>query len=189
MYVTALEASAPKRAAAFDWKPAPLIVTTAEPAAPLDGLKPVMRGFTVKLSLVVEPPAFVTPIGPVIAAGGTVVFSFVALTMLKDAETGPAAPANFTEVVPPNVLPVSVTTVLAGPLVGESGDATVGRTPSGVAEVKAPARLASMIFPVTAASGTTNVAWVAEAGVHTTGVDPTFAAVTWLRLKPSTETV
>jgi hypothetical protein len=96
----------------------PLIVTE-EPATPLIGDKLVMIGtdtVTVKLLLeVAVPPGVVTEIGPVVAEEETVAVICVALLTVKEAA---AIPLNLTAVAPVKFVPVMVTLVPLGPLVG-----------------------------------------------------------------------
>jgi hypothetical protein len=81
-------------------------IVTVEPVAPVAGVNPVILGRTVKLPRnEVVPPAFVTLIGPLVAAAGTVARSCVAETGVTVAAT----PLNFTD-APPSVLPLIVTT-------------------------------------------------------------------------------
>ena len=100
-----------KETAVAPARPLPARVTLA-PAIADAGVKPVSLGSTVKSPpLSVIPPAFVTETLPVVAAMGTVARSDVGERMLNAATT----PLNLTAVVPVKVLPVSVTTVPAGP--------------------------------------------------------------------------
>src|SRR5438132_10221555 len=70
---------------------------------------------TVKLALLVAvPPGVVTLIGPVDAPAGTVAVIRVSLLTPKVA----VVPLNFTAVAPLRLLPVMVTLVPTGPLVG-----------------------------------------------------------------------
>ncbi len=93
------------------------VITTLVPTLPLDGEKLLMVGVTLKaLGLVAEPPEVVTEIFPVLQALGT-----VAETLLSDFTVKVVAftPPMATFVVCVRPVPVMVTTVPMGPLVGE----------------------------------------------------------------------
>src|SRR5438874_563839 len=107
--------------------PVPVIVTTV-PATPLEGLKLVTLGRTWKMSaLTVDPPAFVTVIGPVTALVGTVAFSCVLPRTLKEAVA--VGLPKVTLLVPVKVLPVRVTLAPLAPL-RRLRPVIVGRTDS-----------------------------------------------------------
>jgi hypothetical protein len=101
-----------------DPKFAPVMVTDT-PTGPLGGLSLVMIGddpVTVKLAVEVPvPDGVVTEIGPLVAAGGTVAVICVELLMVKEAA---GVPLNLTAVAPVKFVPVIVTLVFTGPLVG-----------------------------------------------------------------------
>jgi hypothetical protein len=81
------------------------------------------------VELVSEPPGVVTEILPVSAPAGTVVVILVS-ELIKNVA---GVPPNFTEVAPVNPVPLIVTAVPTGPLVGEN-DVIVGAAPqAGVA--------------------------------------------------------
>ena len=96
----------------------PLMVTLV-PTGPLVGVKPVMVGagrVTVKLAvLVAVPTAVVTAIGPVVAPAGTAAVICVADTTVK---VGWFVPLKVTAVAPVRFVPLMVTLVPTGPLVG-----------------------------------------------------------------------
>jgi hypothetical protein len=99
--------------------PVPVIVTGV-PTGPLVGLKPVIVGVgevvTVKLAVeVTVPPGAVTVIAPVAAVAGTDVLMCEA-SVTENAAVTPLK--NFTALAPVNPVPVIVTGVPTGPLVG-----------------------------------------------------------------------
>jgi hypothetical protein len=101
--------------APLKWLP---VMSTIVPAGPLVGEKPVIvgGGMTVKLLLLLAvPPGVVTLIGPVVAPAGTVAWIAVAELTVKPAFTS----LKRTAVAPPKFVPLIVTLVPAGPLVGE----------------------------------------------------------------------
>jgi hypothetical protein len=118
---------------------------------------------TVKfVALVPMPLAFVTVIRPVVAPIGTTAVSLVDETTLKLLA---AVPLNFTEVVPVKFVPLIVTVVPLGPLVGEN-DVIVG-DPVGVTVklpvlVAVPPGVVTLIRPDMAPDGTTAVICVGE---------------------------
>jgi hypothetical protein len=64
------------------------LTTTVAPTSPRAGVKPVIRGATVKVAaLVAMPPGEVTVIGPVAAVAGTVVVICVLLLTVNAAAT------------------------------------------------------------------------------------------------------
>ena len=95
---------------------APVMVTEV-PIGPLVGVKLVMAGeVTVKLPLLVaEPFDVVTLMVPVVAPAGTVAVAVVALTPVK---VTAAVPLKLTALRPVRLVPVMVTEVPTGPLVG-----------------------------------------------------------------------
>src|SRR4051812_5226148 len=142
-FVGTLETPPPKSTRSAPAKPLPFTVITA-PVAAEPGKNFVMVGSTVNwFAVVVVPPAFVTEIGPVTAAVGTVTFS-CPVTSAKAAGT----PPTLTDVVRVNVFPVNVTTVPVKPCVVAKGSSIVGNTlntgpvavPPGVTTVTAPDR-------------------------------------------------
>src|SRR5882762_5552727 len=139
----------------------PLMVTLV-PTGPLPGVKLVMVGglTNVKLPvLLAVPPAVVTLIGPVVAPAGTVAVIAVAEFTVKLA----LVPLNRTAVAPVKFVPLIVTVVPTGPLLGVKL-AIVG----GLITVKLPALLAvpaevvTLISPLEAPAGTVAVIAVAE---------------------------
>jgi hypothetical protein len=96
-------------------KLAPLIVTL-DPITPLDGVKPLILGATMKSSALVAVPAgFVTVIFPVVALAGTVVVILISELRVKVA----GMPLNLTDVVPVKFVPSIVTLAPTAPLGGE----------------------------------------------------------------------
>ena len=94
------------------------VIVTLLPTDSLVGEKPVMvgAGMMVKLDeLVAVPPGVVTLIEPLVAPAGTVALIDVADTTLKMALVS----LNFTAVAPMKFVPVMVTLVPTGPIVGE----------------------------------------------------------------------
>src|SRR6202007_2827523 len=92
-------------------------MVTLVPAGPLAGVKLVTVGglMTVKLpALVAVPPGVVTLIGPLVAPDGTVAVIVVAELTVKLA----LVPLNRTAVAPVKLVPLMVTLVPTGPLVG-----------------------------------------------------------------------
>ena len=95
-------------------------MNTVVPALPLVGEKLVIFGVTVKLlALFVLLPATVTEIKPVVAPAGTVTARAFAVAVVTVAAT----PLNFTVLLAgafgSKLLPLIVTVVPSGPLVGE----------------------------------------------------------------------
>ena len=119
-------------------------------------------GVTVKLfALVADPLPFVTVMVPVVADGGTVAVIWLAEFTTKLA----LDPLKTTDLVPAKFVPVMVTLVPEGPLVGEN-DVIVG-DPAGVtvksfALVAVPVAVMTDIGPVEAPGGTTAVIRVGE---------------------------
>jgi hypothetical protein len=103
------------------------VIVTLVPAGPKFGVNDVMVGaklfVTVKSAVLVAVlPAVVTLILPVVAPVGTVPVICVSEFTMKVVAT---VPLNFTELAPKNPVPVIVTRVPTGPLVGEN-DVIVG---------------------------------------------------------------
>jgi len=99
-------------------KPVPWIVTEV-PTGPLVGVKDVIVGAVVTVksdALVAVPPGVVTVILPVTAPVGTVAVTRVPAPFTENVVA--ATPPNFTEVAPPKFVPLIVTEVPTGPLVG-----------------------------------------------------------------------
>src|SRR5207247_394054 len=96
------------------------VMVTEVPTGPLVGLKELMLGgaggvVTVKLlALVAVPPGVLTWIGPLVAPLGTVAVIWVLVFTVKLA----AVPLKRTAVAPVKLVPVMVTEVPTGPLVG-----------------------------------------------------------------------
>src|SRR5262245_25618941 len=106
------------------------VIVTAVPTWPLVGANDAIvgaGGVTVKsVVLVALPTALLTVIGPVVAPAGTVASMRVLDTMLKVA----AVPPNWTLSALSKLVPVMVTGVPTGPLVGAK-EAIVGGPPVG----------------------------------------------------------
>jgi hypothetical protein len=116
-------------------------------------------GVTVKLLAEVPvPDGVVTEMGPVVALFGTVVVICVELTTLKGA---PAGPLKVTAVVPVKFVPVMVTLVFAGPLVGVKPVMVGALTAKLPAEVAVPPGVVTEMGPVVALFGTVVVICVA----------------------------
>jgi hypothetical protein len=144
-------------------KAVPLMVTTV-PAGPLVGVNEVIEGavVTVKFAaLVAVPPGVVTVIFPVTAPVGTLAVTFVPAPFTENVVA--ATPPNFTEVAPAKFVPLMVTEVPTGPLVGEK-DVIVGAaapvTVKSVELVAVAPPLVTLIFPVVAPVGTVAVSCV-----------------------------
>ena len=116
---------------------------------------------TVKLLVEVPvPPGPVTAMGPVVAPAGTVTVIWVAEFATKPLA---ATPLNVTCVASSKKLPVSTTTVPAGPAAG-ANDVTTGAsiTVKLVADVPVATGVVTLMGPVVAPAGTVAVIWVAE---------------------------
>src|SRR5437016_2261686 len=145
----------------------PLIVTLV-PTAPLVGAKLVIVGggletVTVKLpALLAVPPAVVTLTGPVVAPAGTVAVIALAEFTVKFA----LVPLNCTAVAPVKFVPLIVTLVPTGPLVGAKlvivGAFESGSTPNTSSSVAVPAYTLPLTGPVVAPLGTVAVIALAE---------------------------
>ena len=112
------------------------------------------------VALVAVPPGVVTVILPVVAPDGTVAVTDVAVLVVNVAVT----PLNLTAVTPVRFVPVIVTLVPTGPLVGVN-DVIVG--PADHGEVGRAVRRAATVVvtcsgPVVAPVGTVAVICVAE---------------------------
>src|SRR5438477_562074 len=138
-------------------------MVTLVPSGPLVGAKLVIVGAltTVNASvLVAVPPDVVTLSGPVVAPAGTVAWIAVAEVTVKVALT----PLNVTEVAPRKFVPLIVTLVPTGPLVGVKL-AIVGAltTVNELALLAVPPGVVTLTGPVVAPAGT--VAWIAVSEV------------------------
>jgi hypothetical protein len=140
---------------------------TDVPTAPLVGEKDVMVGapatVTVKLvELVAVPLGLVTEIGPVKAPEGTMAVIWVDVSAVKVVAD---VVLNLTSLTPMKFVPVIVTEVATGPLVGEN-EVIVGAPGAvtvKVAELRAvPSNVVTEIFPDVAAGGTVAVICVEE---------------------------
>jgi hypothetical protein len=139
----------------------PLIVTLV-PTGPLAGVKLVIAGAgadpTVNaLALVATPPGVVTLSVPVVAPAGTVAWIAVAEVTVKEVAL---TPLNATAVAPLKFVPLIVTLVPTGPLVGEKLDIVGGggTTVNALALLAVPAGVDTLNVPVVAPAGT--VAWI-----------------------------
>ncbi len=119
---------------------------------------------------VAVPPGVTTETGPVVAPLGTEVEIWLASVI----ENVAAVPLNFTLVAPLKFVPVSVTLVPTGPLVGETaviaGAATL--TVKLLADVAVPCGVTTEIFPVTAVLGTVAVTLVAPTTANVVAATP-----------------
>ena len=144
-------------------KAVPLIVTTV-PTGPLVGVNEVIDGAVVTVkadALVAVPPGVVTVIFPVTAPLGTLAVTRVPAPFTENVVA--ATPPNFTEVAPPKFVPLIVTEVPTGPLVGVKDEIVgVGApvTVKSVVLVAVAPPLVTLIFPVVAPVGTVAVSWV-----------------------------
>ncbi len=142
----------------------PLIVTLV-PTDPLVGERPVMVGglTTVNaLELVAVPPAVVTLIGPVVVPADTVARIDVAEVTVKLALTE----LKVTEVAPLKFVPLMVTLVPTGPLVGAKLVIVGGSTTvNALLLLAVPPAAVTLIGPVVAPAGTVARIEVAEVTV------------------------
>src|SRR5512132_2335128 len=147
----------------------PLTVTTV-PTGPLVGEKDEIVGLAPLVTLNAsaldtDPAGVVTEILPVDAPAGTVAVIFVEEFTVNIADV----PANFTAVAPMKFVPLTVTTVPTGPLVGEK-DEIVGLAPLVTLNASAldtdPAGVVTEILPVDAPAGTVAVIFVEEFTVN-----------------------
>jgi hypothetical protein len=142
----------------------PLIVTLV-PTDPLVGEKPVIVGrlTTVNaLELIAVPPAVVTLIGPVVTPAGTVARIAVAEVTLKLALTE----LKVTEVAPVKFVPLMVTLVPTGPLVGAKLVIVGGSTTvNALLLIAVPPAVVTLIGPVVTPAGTVARIAVAEVTV------------------------
>ena len=125
------------------------------PPTALDGVKLVIFGATLKISVLAPVPTpFVMLTGPVTAPAGTTAFSDVAVTAVG--VTGPA-PLNVTPVAPVRFVPVIVTSAPTGPVAGANAIARGGcTTVRSVALSAVPSTVMMLILPVVAPNGTLN---------------------------------
>lgn len=156
-------ATPPNFTAVAPVKPVPLMVTTV-PTGPLVGVNEVIDGAVVTVksdALVAVPPGVVTVIFPVTAPLGTLAVIRVPAPFTENVAA--ATPPNFTEVAPAKPVPLIVTEVPTGPLVGEK-DVIVGVgapvTVKSVVLVAVAPPLVTVILPVVAPVGMVAVSWV-----------------------------
>lgn len=165
---------------------------TVDPRGPVVGLNELTtgagNGVTVKLDVdVVLPALFVMVIGPLCAVHGTTAVTCVSETMSHAAA---AVPLNDTAVAPVKLVPVIVTVVPAGPLLGEK-ELIVGgtSTPKIPADVPLPAAFVTIIGPLVAPFGTTAVNCVSETTLNAAAVPLKVTLVVSVKLVPVTVTV
>jgi hypothetical protein len=144
------------------------VIVTVVPATPLDGAALAAEAVGVNVALVVAvPPGVVTLIAPVVAVVGTTAVTCVAETTWKLAA---ATPLNFTPDVALRLLPVIVTVVPLGPLLGVKLDAAGEATGTVklVVLVELPPGAVTEMVPLVAPAGTvvvSDVPLVATVGV------------------------
>jgi len=137
---------------------------------------------TVKFDeLVAVPPGVVTVILPDVAPAGT----FVVILLAEFTVNVALTPLNFTDVAPVKLLPLIVTEVPTGPLVGEN-DVIVGppvtvNVPELVSE---QAGVVTLILPVVAPDGTVAVIFDEELTVKDADVPLNFTEVAPLKFEP-----
>src|SRR5436309_6107114 len=160
------------------------VMAAEVPTGPMIGLNSTMTGapgeVTVKLmALVAVPPGVVTDTGPVVAPAGTVVVTWASEFTVKTADT----PLNVTVVAPVRLVPVSVTEVPTGPLIGLNarmtgapGEVTVKL----ITLVALPSESVMAIGPVVAPDGTVAVIWMLESTVKAAAVPLKVTAVATL---------
>lgn len=155
------------------------VSTTEVPTGPLVGVNDVITGapcVTVKsVALMPDPLGVVTVIRPVVAFAGTVATILVEDVTVNAADT----PLNRTDVAFVNPVPLIVTEVPGGPLVGVK-EVTVGA--AGVTVkldvlVAVPSGSKTCIAPVSAAAGTTAVICVSETTVKLLATPPNLTDV------------
>jgi len=145
------------------------VIVTRVPMGPVVGVKELIVGrdaVTVKLPvLVAVPPGVVTVIFPVVAPVGTVTVIDVADTTLNAVA---AVVLNFTAVAPVKFVPVIVTSVPTGAVMGVNEVITGADavTVKFAALVAVPPAVVTLTFPVVAAVGTVAVIDVAETTVN-----------------------
>src|SRR5712691_810963 len=143
---------------------------------------------TVKLlALLAVPPGVVTLIGPVVAPAGTVAVMVVAEFTVKLA----LVPLNSTTVAPVKLVPLMVTLVPTGPLVGVKleivGELLV--TVKLTALLAVPPAVVTLIGPLVAPAGTVAVIVVAEPTVKLALVPLNSTALAPVKLVPLIETL
>lgn len=172
-------------------KSVPVMVTFA-PTGPLVGAKVVMvgAGITVKvMGLVAVPPVVVTLIGPEAASVGT-----VAVISVEDTTPKPALVLlNITAVAPVKSVPVMVTLVPTGPLVGAKVVMVgAGITVKLMRLVAVPPGVVTLIGPEVASAGTVAVISVedttpklASIPLNITAVAPVKSVPVMVRFAPT----
>src|SRR5947208_1252001 len=161
----------------------PLMVTLV-PTGPLPGVKLVIVGglITVKLAaLLAVPPGVVTLIGPLVAPAGTVAVIAVAEPTVKLA----LVPLNSTALAPVKLVPLIVTLVPTGPLLGVKLEIVGGLMTVKLAALLAvPSEVVTLIGPLVAPAGTVAVIAVAEPTVKLALVPLNSTALAPLKLAP-----
>jgi hypothetical protein len=139
-------------------------------------------GETVKVpELVAVPLGVVTVIFPVVAPEGTVAVILLAELMVNVA----LVPLNFTKVAPVKFVPLIVTEVPTGPLVGLNPEIVGPPVTVNVAElVSVPPGVVTLIFPVVAPEGTFAVILLAELTVNVALVPLNFTKVAPVKFVP-----
>jgi hypothetical protein len=162
-------AATPPKVTPVVWvNPVPVMVTMV-PTWPEDGEKLPMVGVTLNvLELVADPPDVVTVIFPVLAPLGT-----VALTLLSELTVKVVAltPPKVTFVVCVRPVPLIVTTVPIGPLVGEML-LIVGVTLNCRMLFRLPLGRVTVTVPVLAPVGTIAVKYVSDETVKVVALTP-----------------
>src|SRR5438128_2131245 len=134
--------------------PLPVIVTLS-PTTPLWGVKEVMASGIVKVpELRAVPATVVSAILPVVAPGGMVALTCVALTGVTFAA---ATPLKVTPVGPDRFDPLTVTTVPATPLDGLKPEIVGGKITVNASPFETPAAVTTVTAALVAVSGTVTV--------------------------------
>src|SRR5213595_2179662 len=161
----------------------PLMVTVV-PTGPLPGVKLEIVGglMTVKLAaLLAVPSEVVTLIGPLVAPAGTVAVIAVAEPTVKLA----LVPLNSTALAPVKLVPLMVTLVPTGPLLGVKLEIVGGLMTVKLAALLAvPSEVVTLIGPLVAPAGTVAVIAVAEPTVKLALVPLNSTALAPVKLVP-----
>src|SRR6266545_5939588 len=189
-FTVKLALTPPNRTAVAPVKAVPVIVT-AVLVRPLVGENEETVGaalVTVKfVALVAVPPGVVTVIRPVVAPDGT--FVSIRVPWAFTVNDAAATPLYRTAIAPPKPVPLILTEVPTGPLVGENEEIVGAATPvtvKFVALVAVPPGVVTVIFPVTAPLGTIAVIRVPVPFTENVGADtpPNVTAAAPVRLAP-----
>lgn len=158
-----LEAAVPLNVTAVAPVNAVPVIVTLVPTGPVAGVKlrRVGAGTTVKTPvLVADPTGVVTLMYPLVVPAAITAVTWVSFTTLTPVA---AVPFTLTLEVPVRPLPLMVTVVPTGPLVGVKLEIEgVSRTVKTVALVTEPLAALTVIRPVVVPAGTTAVIWFAE---------------------------